>query len=284
MKIDELNSWIKRGEREVFSVVTEMTPALARRLLERNEDNRPLRLEGAKRSVAAYAEAMRRGDWLLNGESVIISADGHLNDGQHRLTAVVEANCAVQMMLTFGVERDSRHTVDQGAIRSPGQILVMFGEKNCNQLATALGFLWVYDGRKPVGSYPTSEELLHTLDQNPHIREMVTEVSNLWRQFRLSGGYIAGAAMVCYRVNPRQLDAFIHALATGLGLDSDRDPVFVLRKKLIAHSQQARRSSNIPSIEQAAIFIKTFNAFRRGRSVGALRWPNVEGEPFPRAD
>ncbi|MBT9373203.1 hypothetical protein [Rhizobium sp. CSW-27] len=281
---DNLRAWIERGEREVFSVVVDMTPDLAARLLSTNEDNRPLRIEGPKRSVRAYADAMRRGEWLLNGEAIIVSRGGVLNDGQHRLNAVIGSAATVPMVLTFGVDRDSRHTVDQGAARTPGNILSMYGEKRTNALATAISFVWLYDGQRVAGNYPSPEEMMDTLDSNPAIRDALSATDKLARQFQLSKGYIAGAAYVCGRTRQNVLDSFLHALTTGIGLDSDRDPVFVLRKRFMNHLAQTRRGNRMVALEQAAVFIKAFNAFRTGRGASVLRWPHFEGEAFPRLD
>ena len=282
LNFDDLNAWLKRGQREIFSVAVDMTPDLAARLLERNSDNRPIRAEGAKRSVAAYADAMRRGEWLQNGEAIIVSRDGALNDGQHRLNAVIRSGRTVEMMLTFGVDRDSRHTVDQGSARTPGHILSMHGEKSANQLATAIAFVWMYDDKRAAGTYPSPEEMLDTLDQNPALRDWVSAASKVAKSFQLSVGYVAGAAHICARYNDRMVDSFLHSIATGLGIDSERDPVFILRKKLMSHLAQSRRGSRMSAPEQAAVFIKAFDAFRKGRSLGALRWPHFEGEDFPR--
>ncbi|WP_179145411.1 hypothetical protein [Rhizobium sp. RU36D] len=234
--------------------------------------------------MRAYADAMRRGEWLLNGEAIIISRSGALNDGQHRLNAVIRSGTTVPMMLAFGLDRDSRHTVDQGAARTPGNILSMYGEKNANSLATAISFVWLYEGNRVAGSYPSPEEMMDVLDANPAIREALNSTDKLSRQFQLSKGYIAGAAHICARSKQTMLDSFVHSLTTGIGIDSDRDPVFVLRKRFMGHLAQTRRGTRMSALEQAAVFIKAFNAFRSGRSSGVLRWPHFEGELFPRLD
>lgn len=267
--IDSLEFWLRRAANEVFTVTTTVTPELAERLLSRNTNNRTVREVGAARSVDAYARAMLRGEWQLNGESIIISRDGLLNDGQHRLHAVIKSGVGVPMQITFGVDRESRHTVDQGAARSPGDILTMAGEKQANQLAHAIQFIWSYDSHKVFAYRPSTDQLLTTLEANPGLRDAVRAVAAFGVEFRASRGYIAGAHYVCRRVDARLADDFLQKATTGLGLTDTGSPIVRLRKRFLDHLSNR---DSIPAIEQAALYIKAFNACRQRRNVRALLW------------
>lgn len=264
----QLRQWLKRGETEVFSVITMMTPAMARILLMLNTDNRPIIWKGSIRSVAAYAAAMKRGEWALNGEAVIVSASGEVNDGQHRLNAVVNSEVSVLMQITFGVERDTRHTVDQGIARSPGHILAMAGEKNYNVLASALQFMFCHDEGVSLHTRPSTDQLLATLVRHPTLRDAVSQVAHLSSEFRLSTGYLAGAYYLCRRHNEYSADQWLSALTTGLNIQNSNSPVARLRKMLTEHSAKRRRLS---PIEQVALIIKGYNLFLRGRT-GSFSW------------
>lgn len=278
--IDNLDIWLKRGCGEIFSVNASVTPALAERLLAQNTGNRPIRQKGESRSVEAYARAMLRGEWVLNGEAVIVSSDGQLNDGQHRLSAVIASGVAVPMHLMFGVERDTRRTVDQGAARSPGQILSMMGEKSYNQLATAVAFVWSYSGDRNFQARPTTDQLIKTLEAHPALREATAAAAHLKTGFLCSVGYLAGAHYVCWRANPELADDFLLAVRTGLNISDPKSPVFKLRKRLIDHT--AKREV-IPAVEQAALYIKAFNAVLSNKTPGNLMWRRFgpTSEDFP---
>ena len=86
-EVKQLDLWFGQAKTDVFSVTTLVTPKMAEALLSRNGGNRPVIWTGPVRSVSAYAAAMSRGEWVLNGEPIIISSTGELNDGQHRLHA-----------------------------------------------------------------------------------------------------------------------------------------------------------------------------------------------------
>lgn len=118
-----LNECIKRGQREVFSEVVDMNPGLAAELLRRNPDNRNIRDQKA----AHFASDMSAGRWVFNGEPVIIASDGQLNDGQHRMQAIMDANLVIPMLVVFGLPRESRFTLDQGSARTASDYLHMDG-------------------------------------------------------------------------------------------------------------------------------------------------------------
>jgi hypothetical protein len=275
-----IETLIQRGRNEIFTVTLNVDSDIARYLLDRNIDNRPLRWDGAQRSVSAYAAAMLRDEWMLNGEPIIISDEGFLNDGQHRLHAVVKSDTVVPMQITFGVDRESRHTVDQGAARSPGNILSMHGEKNTNKLGHAVQFVWCYDGEKVFGYRPTTDQLLGTLKENPLLRVALNNVNHLCREFRISDGYIAGSYYVCARQYPEKAEEFLDASTTGLNISEKSSPIFRLRKRFQEH---ASKRETVPALEQAALFIKAFNYFRRNKVTNNLIWRRngSAAEEFP---
>ncbi|MGL4197548.1 MAG: hypothetical protein ACRCSX_07290 [Allorhizobium sp.] len=277
----QLDEWLKRGRSEVFTVATMVSPDMARLLLSHNDANRNLNWTGATRSVAAYASAMKRGEWVLNGEPLIISRCGQLNDGQHRLHGIIQAQGAVQMLLTFGVDRGTRHTVDQGVARSPGQILTMAGEVNTNALAGTLQFLWALDNGLSFNNRFSTDQMLETLERHPEARAAILAVRGLTSHYRLSHGYIAGAYYLCRVQNQFQADHYQKALATGLNIQHANSPVSRLRAMFEDHRAQLK-GKKLDRDFQAAIYIKGFNNFMKGRT-GVLLWRNTGpgAEAFP---
>lgn len=278
-EVAQLKEWLKRGTMEVFTVNTLLTPALAGLLLDVNSENRTIVWTGSTRSVKAYAEAMARGEWRLNGETISISSCGRLNDGQHRCLAVVEAETAIPVSIMFGVERDTRHTVNQGIARSPGHILAMRGEANTNQLACALQFLWCLDSGVSLHWRPSMDQMLEALENHPEIRAAIAATRALWGHYRLSAGYISGAYYLSRQDNTFNAEQFVEAVSTGLNIKNVNSPVSRLRRQYEEHS--AKRKP-LGRIEQAALYIKAYNNFVKGRT-GAILWRNIgpAAEAFP---
>jgi len=279
--IEDIQAWIERGENEHFTVEMLISPAVAELLLTCNKDNRPVRQKGPSRTVDSYSLAMSRGEWQMNGESIIISKEGLLNDGQHRLMAIVQSECTVPVQITFGVERTSRDTVDQGAARTPGDVLSLAGEKNHNVLAHALQMIWSYESSPTFHARPSPAQLQDTLKLHPGIRENLMVGATLASNWRLSKGAIAAAYYLCQRFRPVEAEAFAKLVVDGIGIETEDHPAHRLRRRFQEH---AVKRNKLDAIEQAALFIKAFNYYRAEKNIKTLRWQRSgEGaDTFPR--
>ena len=91
-----------------------------------------LQLNSANRRVNArklgqLVAQMKAGSFENTGEPIIIAAEGILNDGQHRLLAVIESDAVVDMDVRFGIPRKSFSKTDTGAGRTGGDVLAIRG-------------------------------------------------------------------------------------------------------------------------------------------------------------
>lgn len=102
--------------------VMEITPEMARRMLERNHVNRTLN----KARAAQYAEDMKAGRWELNGEAIKFYADKSLADGQHRLTGIIIANVPILTLVISGLDK-SIAIQDRGRNRSTADVMRLRG-------------------------------------------------------------------------------------------------------------------------------------------------------------
>lgn len=111
-----------------------ITPAIAASYLQKNTNNRPL---NAKR-VADIAKEITSGRWQLTHQGIAFARDGRLIDGQHRLTAIVDAGMTVEIMVARDCDEDSFHVIDVGGKRTAADVLSIAGEKNSTRVAAAL--------------------------------------------------------------------------------------------------------------------------------------------------
>ena len=87
----------------ITTKVEKITPELAREYLKKNTDNyRKL----ARGTVRNYAEDIKNGRWELNGETIVFAESGVLQDGQHRLAAIIQANKPADILVVRGVKDD----------------------------------------------------------------------------------------------------------------------------------------------------------------------------------
>ncbi|MCR1783115.1 hypothetical protein KVF89_11280 [Nocardioides carbamazepini] len=114
--------------------IVEVTPQLAETWLSRNTNNRNVR----RSVIDAYARDIEAGRWRLNGETIKFGPSGVLLDGQHRLSAVVQADVAVPMVVVRNLGDHVMATVDTGAKRSYADALKLAGEENTTTLAAVV--------------------------------------------------------------------------------------------------------------------------------------------------
>lgn len=264
-----LDDRLKRGETEVFSEVITLTPTLAEMLLKRNPANRNLR----QRAVATYATDINGGNWALNGESIKISRDGLMNDGQHRCHAVIEAGRSIKTVVLFGVERESRMTVDQGAVRTAGNFLSMAGHENANVVASACSFIWQFENGGDVTCnnrvLPSKMQVAQTYRDHPGIDASIKAIPR--------GGRAAGSKSLlafCHYVLSRRsgahtATAFILQLCLGDGLPM-KSPIYWARETLRDDGKTMRPAT------KAELIFRTWNAWRNGKA--AKQRVHLQGE------
>lgn len=260
--------WLKdRLARCATSVFTEtvcLTPALARELLKINDSNRPVKDVPLER----YIKDVESNRWAFNGESIKVSACGRLNDGQHRCLAVVAANTPIMVMIVFGVQRETRNTLDQGAVRTPGDYLAMEGVSNANHCAAVAAMMIQHER---YGFLSRSNEHRPTKNEvNEFFRLHAAEIMRSVKFAHKAGApNVGGSAIlafchVCFcRVDKERADVFIESLRTGVNLDVD-DPIYKLRERLI-------KEKGATPQERAELIIRAWGHYLEGRSVTKLQ-------------
>ena len=146
-----------------------LTPAIAQALLDKNPNNRRL----SEQRAMQLASAIRRGEWQLNGESVIIGEDGALLDGQHRCRAVVIAGISIPVLLVEEVESKAFTTIDIGEKRSVGQIFQMQGFSDPNNLSATISVLEMYLQNRTAKRPLTFAQRSAILEEYPNITESI---------------------------------------------------------------------------------------------------------------
>lgn len=276
-ELEQLEIWIARGRTERFTVEVMVTPEMATYLLARNANNRM----ASQPTVEQYAACMWRGEWRLNGQNIIIADTGELNDGQHRLLAVIEADMPVMMSLQFGVSRDSRGTLDVGRKRTLGDHLAMAGHASFNHLAAMTRLAWGYDNRiYSMSVAPSVEQAMDYIARHPTLVDYIRPGTKIGTEFSTSGAQFSFAGFVCSRVSKSQADELLARVADGLGLVSANVPAARVRDRLLQHvSGKTPLRRNEPS----AIFIKAFNHQIAGKRMRSLAWTPTgpQAEPFP---
>lgn len=265
-----LNLRVNRA-RGIWSETVTVSPLMAAEILRRNPSNRTVR-----RTLITQIKAdLEAGRYVLNGETIILSEDGSLNDGQHRLMAVVESGVPMQTVMVFGAQRNSRLTVDQGTARTTADYLGMAGqEKEAKDIATVARFIWQWETygmvRQNFGSGPRSVRAPTRTEvvgvANDHAREIARSLSALSSTGVRIGGSRAFLAFCHWLLAQRDLDGanyFIARLTQGGDMTADH-PINMLRNRLI-------REGGMKVEDRLEAILRAWNHMRRGERPAKLQ-------------
>lgn len=105
----------------VTTEIMRVTPALARAWLEHNEGNRTVN----RTHIVDLARDMIDGRFRLTHQPIAFDATGNLIDGQHRLMAIVQSGCTVELMVARYTDITTAKAlpVDIGKKRTAAQVL-----------------------------------------------------------------------------------------------------------------------------------------------------------------
>jgi hypothetical protein len=244
-----------------------VTPAIAGDWLARNIMNRPIR----PTRVEFYAQQMKSGRWLMNGEPLIFSRGGALLNGQHRLLAVITANVAVKMSVQVGVDEAAFITLDQGARRSTADMFGVMGMEDSRLLAGAASYTrrWELEqllytgGLKP---QPSAADLAAVVERHPGLRDAVRQVPSATGM--IPRAMEAMLRYVCGRRDAQLAVVFFDGLRSGANLDPS-DPVYLLRERL--RGRTGLGASGRSRAETLELVIRAWNHARSGNKLSKLQ-------------
>ena len=269
---------------EFYSV--EITPRIAQRLLDMTDKKVQRKL---KRShVLVLSDDMKNGYFINNnGDTIRQDTEGNIIDGQHRLSACVEANYTLKTIFVKGLQTDTIKTIDIGQkTRTLTDVLEInhrTSYKYANTVTATVQFvhrfyLNIYSkGQESQrrGRMSTSQ-FLKWVDKNPNIVDFVAQtmtiVSNGDKLIQASA--FCGLKWVLDKYNKPESDKFFQMLSDGIGLHKG-SPVFVLRKRLMANKFDHEKRARFTRRELVLSVIKTWNCYLENIDVKKLFIPKT---------
>lgn len=253
--------------------VERVSPKVAADLLKSNVRNRNLRVG----RVTQLAEAMRRGEWELNGQTLKVASDGTLLDGQHRLQAVVESGVTIETLVMRNLPAAAQDTVDTGRKRRLADILRVEGYSDSHALAAAVNILHRYRNGLRIdysqAGAPTPKQALDLIATEPEIEESVRIARRVTKKVGGPIGVLSALHRVFHEIDPEPTEDFFEQLGEGAGLKKG-DPLLQLRNQLIRPRRDRGYMQSPATI--AGLTVKAFNLRRAGRKVALLTFRKNE--------
>ena len=265
-------------------VIEDITPGKAREYLKTSAGNRPI----SKVYVHSYADTMKRGAWMLNGVPIIFDCEGHLQDGHHRLEAIIEANIPVRMSVVRGVPTDSFTTYDCGRHRNVSQLLAMQGIKHYNLVGSIVvandrlvrsGRLYINNTSHAGGKTNTNTDNYDLYRRDPdgynYVASRVVQLQNRCRI--LSGSWAGGLYYYLTHTGGytiKEVDPFFESL---FSVDTTSVPSADLLRKAI--TKEAIEGRKLKAETLWAFIVKAWNGYITGQHPKILRYQNDEKMP-----
>lgn len=272
------------GDR-VVSQIIEIDAPMARRMLERNSNNRPIR----QARVQQYYEDMISGRWRFNGEPIKLGPDGEVLDGGHRLTAIARTSGQkFPTLVVRGLPRDTQLTMDQGAKRTPADQLAISGIRGHNTTLVAAA-LRVYipwlegnlfgDFTKVKISTTRIVEFAIVYPETVAVAERFTSVAS---RLKCRPAVACAVLVRLTEVDQAAAAEFVRLWDCGADLPAG-SPVLALRQRLDYLNRTQVRTNDR---DQIGMIVTAWNLWRRGRTVSKLLRPKggftADNFPEPR--
>lgn len=218
-----------------------ITPERAKQLLERNDINRRLRPV----SVEAYARDIENGRWGKNQDPIAISKSGRLLNGQHRLSAIIKANKAVEMLVSYDV--DDKCIFDTAIQRTAGDEIAIGGKvetefSKSEYVAIARFMVGEALNKRKGGKKVTNAEIENYIYENIcYFRKLkIATTGNKKMYFNTVPVRTAMYSAVKAGIDPNILHDFWKVLVYGFQSSETDNPIIAYRNYIMGMTSRSR--------------------------------------------
>lgn len=212
-----ISSCQKPSSTEISSKLISVTPVIAKEwLLLMVEHQRTL----SEKVVAKYARAMSQGAWTLSAP-LMFDVDGKLIDGQHRLSAVIKSDRAVDFTVLFNMPKNAINGIDLGATRTTSHLAHLQGVSLTNSHISVLNssLYSTYTDLFP----PTLSKQEQVDLGKKHIEALSFASKRVCPSYVSYAPFLAPVARAFYSENHLRLEQFLSVLHTGYTVSATPD-------------------------------------------------------------
>lgn len=231
---------IDYSQRRSFEIT--ITPEMAQEWLNRNFNNRRIQ----DHRVSVIANDIKNGKWAITGDTIKLSKNGELIDGQHRLAAIVKAGISVSAFVATGIERTP--FIDNNKVRTPGEQMLIAGwaekgdiylDNHCLAVANFLKRYSIYQGTTSwhFETKASTEELFLWMNSHKEPLEFIHSLSKVHcGSVNARSAFILAAIFVCYvnGISEKNLKDWYRVIRTGEYEGEKQLSALAFRNALIA--------------------------------------------------
>lgn len=279
-----------------------ITPEIADHILKHNNgDNRPI----GPQTVDYYRDIILSGNWHMTHQGLAFDTRGLCQDGQHRLSAVVEAAKAdeeflgVPFAVFVGMPEENFAAIDEGKLRTARQLFGKGqasggGEKHASILQTLVRLVHYLDDDNARAvqrlRLPNKVIINEFAADADRFRESADFASKHYRRVHTNAGSLAAAHYMLFKANGDgndYVDSFLEGLVYGVYpgtrvMLDDFDPRMVYRSRMLDAAKAVgprRRELSRSSLSQVGMLFKTWNLCIADKSPRTLYFSDTD--PIP---
>lgn len=254
-----------------------ITPDIARQMLEKNANNRPL----SKKTLERYTRLMKDGEWGITTDAIGFDVNGRLMNGQHRLNAVIESGTEQTFFVVDDLPCDSFGYTDEGRNRTASDVLFIGrGAKQCSVLAAIIrshiSLGKGYRMRSSDAFRPSNEQILVEYDKNKDVYDKICLCCGRYYKkinflTKAEVGGIFALLVISRNHDFDVVDAFFEELFYGERNDKN---IGLLRDKLIKNKIN---NYSLKYSVKISLIAKTWNSYLTGKKYAKLKHQKDEG-------
>ncbi len=249
--------------------IRKITPANAAKILEfKNTKNRPITIG----KVNEYVNSMKNDEWLFNGDSIRISTDGVLLDGQHRLTAVAKSGISQSFIVVENMQKSIGLTIDTGKLRNAGDVLALESGVSANWAASIGGAIKIFHKHSKGLELSNSGtgKLTNTkvVEEYKKNKELVVFCCD-WFNKNMKGkapiltkSEILSCLMIFANIDKKDCISFCKMVFCGVGVEDGSVQSFI-RNYLLSCKVDTKKANQTQRLHS---IIKSWNLVRAGKS------------------
>jgi len=246
--------------------------------------NRPLN----KKWVDAITEEMKRGRWKPNGKAILLSREGIIGDGQHRVNAIIKSGVTIyahvyhcgdlEDFATWGWVKP-RTLADAFCSGDEGDEWMANGAAKAGLVSAFVALRDAQAGKPRRARKPSHTEGWEIWKDNPDLLDSFEFCRSVGAvKFTNNQVYKASKLYACHCMFARiagndEADDFVRKLTSGVGI-IERDPVYILREKLFRLQSESsylrvQGTKGLDTLEYNYV-IYAWNKTREGKKIDRI--------------
>lgn len=283
-----------REKGQMISEVRHVTKEIADYLIRNhNSDNRPLK----RNRLDLMKKILTGGQFKLTSQGFSISNEipPRINNGQHRLQAIIETDIEVDVLFTFGEPRDVFGVLDQGTRNVDDAVAIKYPDiarSEINPIATAAQLFQRLLDRDMKQAFRPADVLamLEMYPQllDPRIRAAARDAYSKIKGWGVHMALLASFTMLTRAYKGKEaaevyaaIPTFAEKLKTGAN-ESSKSPILILRDALMAETIGEDYTGRERAACIAAAICISFDLWRKRKPSGVRKMhAYVPTDPFP---